>query len=263
MQEVQDELKLLDEGILNKLGEPISMDRDFPDYFNDINGKPENNSETPSFEPVEEAMPEADDFDAEAFDKYIEAEVILPKGDQYLLGTITARKHDIHGNPLGRGNSKPIFDSRVYQVKFPYGHTQEFSTTNTIAHNQYSQLDNEGNQFLLLDKIINYQMSDNAIDNNNRFQVSHNGNLHPRRTTKGWRLCVTWKDGSTSWETLKDLKEAYPVQVAEFAVSRGLADHVAFRWWVPFTLKHAARIIKSVKSCIQKTQIWHSGSPFY
>ncbi len=34
------------------------------------------------FDPVEEAMPEADDFDPETYDKYIASEVLLPKGDQ-------------------------------------------------------------------------------------------------------------------------------------------------------------------------------------
>jgi hypothetical protein len=33
---------------------------------------------------------------------------------------------------------------------------------------------------------------------------------------------VQRKDGSTSWETLADLKESYPIEVAVFAVSRGL-----------------------------------------
>jgi hypothetical protein len=29
---------------------------------------------------------------------------------------------------------------------------------------------------------------------------------------------MRWKDQSTSWEPLKDLKQSFPVQVAEFAV---------------------------------------------
>jgi hypothetical protein len=110
------------------------------------------------------------------------------------LGIITARKHNLHGNPVGRGHSNPIFDTRIYQVEFPDGYTREFST-NVIAQNLYSQLDNKGNQFLLLDEIIDHEKTANAIDENNKFQVSQNRNIHIRRTTKGWRLCVKWKDG--------------------------------------------------------------------
>jgi hypothetical protein len=35
-------------------------------------------------------------------------------------------------------------------------------------------------------------------------------------TKKGWKLvCILWKDGTTSWEPLSDLKEAYPIQTAD------------------------------------------------
>ncbi len=41
------------------------------------------------------------------------------------------------------------------------------------------------------------------------------------------------KDGSyvsdgrmASWEHLKDLKESYPIQTAEFAISQGLASYI-------------------------------------
>ena len=49
-----------------------------------------------------------------------------------------------------------------------------------------------------------------------------------RRTTKGWQLLVQWKDGSTSWTPLKDLKESNPVEVAEYAVANKIADEPAF-----------------------------------
>jgi hypothetical protein len=112
-------------------------------------------------------------------------------------------------------------------VEFPDGHVEEF-TANTIAECIYSQMDDEGRQYVLLDEIVDYKTTDQALTEENRFQILSNGNLHPRRMTKGWKLCVHWKDGSTSWEQLKDLKEAYPIQVAEFAVSQGLQDKIAF-----------------------------------
>jgi hypothetical protein len=146
---------------------------------------------------------------------------------------------------------KNVLQILVYQVEFPDGHTQECSA-NIVAQNWYSQLDDEGRQHLLLDEIIDFEVSEDAFDNNDRFQVSFNGNIHPIHTTKGWRLCVKWKDGSTSWESYKDLKEAYPVQVAEFVVSRGIDDYVTFRWWAPSTLRYATHMIKAVKSRMTK-----------
>ena len=82
--------------------------------------------------------------------------------------------------------------------------------------------------------------------------VYHNGRRCLRKSTKGWKLCVTWKDGTTSWERLADVKESNPVQVAEYAVSRGLVDEPAFAWWVPFTLKKRDRIIAAVNKRYHK-----------
>jgi hypothetical protein len=67
-----------------------------------------------------------------------------------------------------------------------------------------------------------------------------------KKTTKGWQLCIQWKDGTTSPERLADLKEHYPVEAAKYAVARGIKDKPAFTWWVNFTLKKRARIISAV-----------------
>jgi hypothetical protein len=40
----------------------------------------------------------------------------------------------------------------------------------------------------------------------------------------------------TSWHQLADLKESYPIEVAEFAVTQGIQDEPAFIWWVPYVL---------------------------
>ena len=67
------------------------------------------------------------------------------------------------------------------------------------------------------------------------------------RTTDGWQLCIQWKDGSTSWEKLFDLKESHPVECAEYAVSQGIMNKPAFNWWVGFVLRKWERIISIVK----------------
>ena len=49
--------------------------------------------------------------------------------------------------------------------------------------------------------------------------VTNNIKWHVRKTIKGWQLCIRWKDGTTSWERLADLKESYPIEVAEYSVA--------------------------------------------
>src|SRR5205823_5524778 len=43
-------------------------------------------------------------------------------------------------------------------------------------------------------------------------------------------------------------KEAYPVQVAKYAVLAKISKEPAFAWWIPFVLKKRNRIISKIKS---------------
>ena len=47
-------------------------------------------------------------------------------------------------------------------------------------------------------------------------------------------------------------KEHLLVELAEFAVARGIEDEPAFKWWVPYTLRRRDRIISAVKSRLRK-----------
>jgi hypothetical protein len=110
--------------------------------------------------------------------------------------TVVARQQDGEGNPVGRSNVNPLLDTRVYQVSFPYGSTKEYST-NVIAKNMYSQVDEESRQFNILTELIDHCKNTDALSPDDSY-VTVRGKQHPKRTTKGWQLCVQWRDGSTS-----------------------------------------------------------------
>jgi hypothetical protein len=190
-------------------------------------------------------MPKADDWDSDAYDQYITAQVLIPTDGHEILGQVISRKRDSEGNPIGKGNSNPKVDTRLYQVMFPDGNVVEYSE-NVITECIYYQVDDEGRQYMLMDEIVDWKKTNEARETIP--QVSHNGNVHPHRTTKGIKLCIKWKDGSTSWENLKDLKESYPLQVAEFALSQQLTELPAFSWWVKDMLKCKEMFIKAVKT---------------
>jgi Reverse transcriptase (RNA-dependent DNA polymerase) len=59
---------------------------------------------------------------------------------------------------------------------------------------------------------------------------------------------VQWVDGTTDWLPLKDLKYSNPIETAEYAVSKKIADKPAFIWWVRDTLRRRGRLISKVKS---------------
>jgi hypothetical protein len=93
-----------------------------------------------------------------------------------------------------------------------------------------------------MDCIIDHKKDGHALERADMY-IKHGSNTHIRNTTKGWQFCVEWKDGTRSWESLADLKESNPVEVAEYAVGKNLEDAPAFVWWVPHVLKKRSRII--------------------
>jgi hypothetical protein len=90
----------------------------------------------------------------------------------------------------------------------------------------------DGWQFQLIDKIIDHSSDASAVSRDNMYVDKDGSNRHLRRTTKGWKLLIQWKDGTSTWERLANLKESNPVQVAEYAVANKLAEEPAFIWWI-------------------------------
>jgi hypothetical protein len=76
-----------------------------------------------------------------------------------------------------------------------------------------------------------------AVPKSDRYVLTSCGQKKMRKTTIGWKLLVQWADDSKSWIALKDMKEAHPVELAEFAKARKIADEPAFAWWVPYTMR--------------------------
>jgi hypothetical protein len=200
------------------------------------------------YEPMEPeaSKPEIGDYTPEAYDALIAAELMLPKGDILTSAKVVARKRDADGNPIGIANQNPILDTLIYEVQFPDGHTESYAA-NIIVENMYAQVDHEGNQFLLLDEIIDHRSDEHAVQIDAKYVDTPSGQ-RLKKTTDGWYLKVQWKEGTTSWETLRDLKESNPIEVAEYAVGHNLCEEPAFAWWVPFTLRKRNKIVASIKT---------------
>jgi hypothetical protein len=134
------------------------------------------------------------------FAVYVGAEVNLSIGDKVMSAKVRQHKREANGSLKGTAHPNPILDTHMYEVEFPDGQVVEYSA-NIIAENMYTQCDTEQNQYLLLDEIIDWQKDESqAIKPENKFVHSHNSNQHYQKMTKGWKLCVKWKDGTASWE---------------------------------------------------------------
>jgi hypothetical protein len=96
-----------------------------------------------------------------------------------------------------------MLDTRTYEIEFPDGRSDEY-TTNVIAENMYSQCDIEGREYNLMEGIVDHKTDGHVVEPDDMY-IKHGSNKKVRKTTKGWNLCVEWKDGNASWELLSDL----------------------------------------------------------
>ena len=101
---------------------------------------------------------------------------------------------------------------------------------------------------MMMSEIIDHRVLPDAVLKSRGTDVNHYGVQRRKSTTRGWEILVEWKDGSTDWVLLKDLKESYPVELAHYAVNRSIQDEPAFAWWVPYVMKKEKRILQKVKS---------------
>ena len=203
------------------------------------------------------AMLDVDDYvnnaeDAEAaadsYDTYIGAELNFPDADgNVVYGRVKKRVQNNDGQAVGIVNRNPLLDTSKYEVEYFDGYVEEM-TTNQIAENMLSQIDSEGNHFLLLKEISDHCKDASAINKVDGFLTSKSGNVHAKKTTRGWTLQVEWKDGSSEWVPLVDLKHSNPLELAEYAVSNQLQEEPAFKWWVKDVLRRRDRIISKVKA---------------
>ena len=126
-------------------------------------------------------------------------ELGMPRGTegQLLHARVKCRAVDSDGKPLGVGSSNPITDTRLYEIEY-MDRSAEVVPANVIAESILSQVDEEGtNRQLVLDEIIDHRSNESAVSIDQASYTASTGRSTRGRTTKGWELCVQWKDGSS------------------------------------------------------------------
>ena len=157
-----------------------------------------------------------EDRAAKSYEKYIGAEVVPPdRKDKKLMGKVRKRvKYDV--SSTGEGNYNPMHDKSLYEVEYTDGTTEQL-VANIIAENMMSQVYSESHHHQVLTEVTDHKKDD--IVNVDSFIKSSSGNIHRKRTTRGWKILVEWKDSSVDWVPLKDLKQSNPVELAEYDVA--------------------------------------------
>ena len=186
---------------------------------------------------------EADNHDVDTYNRLVGAQIELNRGGETIKGRVKDRVRNEVGNLVGKADPNPLLDTSRYVVEYYDGSTDVLSA-NVIAEAIFSQVDDEGRDFLMLDEIVDHERDEKeALDDSNCWEVKKNGDKVLKRTTKGWRFRVRWKDGTHSWLPLKDLKESYSLQVIQYATGHQLLKELAFVWWIPQYQSTKQRII--------------------
>jgi len=112
---IQRSMQDLEEKIVLKIGNTIKDEEMesglqdlFPEVPDDIYWDEFGDVTTPG----DSTVREADDYDYDAYDEYLTAEVLLPYGGKITKATVIARKRDRDGNPVGKRNENPLLDTR-------------------------------------------------------------------------------------------------------------------------------------------------------
>ena len=193
-----------------------------------------------------EGTDQVDDLDAP---NYVGMEVGLNRGNEDGLQRATVRRRipDEDGMPSGVATRNPMTDTRRFEAEFANGEREIFNA-DTLAENILDQVDEFGHKQRLMEEIGGHRRLPDAVPKSEGFITTEQGLRRRKQTTKGWELYPIWKDGSSNFVSLREMKESFPIETAEYAVQHGISDEPAFAWWVPHVLKKRDRFVNKVKS---------------
>jgi hypothetical protein len=141
--------RVFDETIANHLG-PNATNQDFPaeDLTPDYNFYDDDHDPDPGHGDLE--------VTPEMGDTYLNTEISVLQGGTQMKGRVTSWKRDKDGNPVGLANANPILDTHEYTFTFDDG-DETMLNANLIAEAMYAQCNPDGNQYILLDSIIDHR----------------------------------------------------------------------------------------------------------
>ena len=168
-------------------------------------------------------------------DILMNAEVLLPQGEELRLAKVIRRRVELDGRVGGNYNDTPILNTILYYVQFTEGDIKPY-LANLIAENILMQVDADEYHYQLLDGIQDHSKDKRAVDKKDMWIVSKLGRRSMQKSTVGWKFRVKWKDGTNTWTYLKELKEPNPIEVTKYTTACCIQYEHVFAWWVPFTL---------------------------
>ena len=116
---------------------------------------------------------------------------------------------------------------------------------NAIAENMFDQVDGKVNRNKLLQEFVDHRYNGTEVKEQDAFIKTCSETKSCRETKKGVEVLVQWKDRSTTCVTLKDMKNSYSVQMAEYVVQCRITGDPAFAWWIGHVLEKRTASLES------------------
>ena len=101
-------------------------------------------------------------FKKPVLDTLINPQVLLPYGNEMKLTTIKSKLIDVNGDQIGVYHKQPFFKAITYNAEFQDGSVCNFGV-NIIAQHLYSQVDEDGRSFSILDQIVDSKQDETTI----------------------------------------------------------------------------------------------------
>lgn len=112
------------------------------------------------------------------------------------MGTVKQKTLDDNVMLVGTYSENPILNFILYEVEFPDGTTKPYAA-NMIAQNIiHDTADSDGHRSRSFGEILSYCIEGNAVTKANQFAIGKYGKRYERKTTAGWKILVSMKDGS-------------------------------------------------------------------
>ena len=106
----------------------------------------------------------------------------------------------------------------------------------------------EGNWKIVFQYIVDHRYNGTEVKEQDAIVPTRTKKKRRRETTNRVEVLIQCKDGGTTWVTLNDMKNSYPVHMAKYAVQLRIAGDPAFAWWIQNVLAKRNRIIGKLKS---------------
>ena len=98
----------------------------------------------------------------------------------------------------------------MYEVEYEDGHKLSMAAY-AIVSNLFAKVDQDEQRFVLFNEIIDWRTDGSQIKLEDAFIYISNRNKRRRETTKGWKVCIQWKDGISTCNQVKDVKDSCPI----------------------------------------------------